>query len=148
MSRQRKETVSIGDHFRLGCQRRGISLRDNRLKTHEKCRHHPFEEGCVDQAGNPIGRAKATQFPFHIKPGEITRLRKWLDVQWSKFNSGHPSEIINCQKAGSAWRITVRVKRFGLRKVGGFVRNNLVVTLFPEEAAGGNGLGRRRRPEI
>jgi hypothetical protein len=43
------------------------------------------------------------------------------------------SQVVGIQRAGDAYRITVRVDKYGVELVGSFIRNGQVSTVFPED---------------
>ncbi|MBN1169010.1 hypothetical protein JXA63_03920 [Candidatus Woesebacteria bacterium] len=112
--------------------------------THVDSRHRGDDRELVhEDCGMPFGRG--TQFPPHVNAGNIREMEKTVEGEWRNYTKGHPSNIKEAKPAGDAMYVEVRMDKYGVRLVGGFLRQGQVATIFPEEACGGNLLNYKGR---
>lgn len=100
------------------------------LMKHSISRHCAIEQLCWPD-GSPF--AKGTPFPKWVKPGHITRMQKLVLQEYQRYRKGVKSKLVSVQPAGDAERIVVRLKLYGIRDVGAFIRNGSICTIFPED---------------
>lgn len=104
------------------------------LLAHAPSRHRDLGQDV--QLLHPDGRnfGQGTLFPRYITTAHITEMENIVQNAWEKWRKGYPSKIHACQSASDAYRVMVRLGKYGIKYIGAFIRDNQVATVFPEEA--------------
>lgn len=112
--------------------RRAVNPDSERIMPHAQSRHYDFgdEVELTHPDGNKFGQG--TLFPRHIRPCDLTDIQKTVRDEYILHKKGQPSRVVDSREAGGAVRVTVELKKYGVKKVGGFLRNGQVCTVFPE----------------
>jgi len=129
---------SLGDVFRGGnrvpdlLSRRAASSQNGRIMPHAVSRHCDLgERQPLRDDGGIFGQG--TLFPPYVNSGQIGKLQEMVNSEYHKWLKGRRSKVFLVQDAGGADRVTVKVKKYGIRFVGGFVRNGKIATVFTED---------------
>lgn len=113
--------------------RRGID--GKRALTHTDSRHRNDGENLTKpESGGKF--KKGSLFPRHVNSSQISKIEQYTQEQWNNYCNGRPNNVLSSQPASDAIRVTIQLKKFGVRKVGAFIREGQVATVFPEEATG------------
>jgi hypothetical protein len=134
-------------HFWNLLTKRGLDPKSGENPNHIDSRHRDDGRKLKHPRGGKFGRG--TLFPSHMDSSDISRVERLVQKEWDKKKKNRPNSILDEQyvpggeNGQPAYRITVKIKKFGLKKVGAFIRRNEVATVFPEEAAGKNRLTRK-----
>ena len=89
----------------------------------------------VDELSWPNGQkfGRGSQFPSHVSAGDISRIQKIVLVEYQNFKKGRRNNILNCQDAGGADKVMLKLEKYGVEIVGAFIRNGSICTVFPVE---------------
>lgn len=97
---------------------------------HSVSRHCSLDE-VQNEDGSPF--RVGTTFPKWVKPGDITRIQKIVLDEYQKYMHGKKSRVESIKDAGGAERVVVLMRKYGVKKVGAFIRNGSICTVFPED---------------
>ncbi len=104
-------------------------------RKHISSRHLYAGEKLFHASGFEFGQGSL--FPRHMSAGDISEVVRTIETEWFKYINRKPSAVYGVQAVGNALRVVVGYKKYGLKKVGAFIRNNEVATCFPEQTNGG-----------
>lgn len=104
-------------------------------RKHISSRHLFTNDELFHASGFEFGQGSL--FPRHMSAGDISEVVRTLEIEWFKHINGKPSAVCTVQEVGDALKVVVRYQKYGLKKVGAFIRNNEVATCFPEQTNGG-----------
>lgn len=102
---------------------------DKPLK-HSVSRHCALDDEVLNEDGSPF--RVGTTFPKWIKPGDITRIQKIVLGEYQRYKHGKSSQVTSITVTGGAERVVVQLRKYGVRRVGAFIRNGSICTVFPE----------------
>ncbi len=114
-------------------ERRAVNPTSGKPMPHSVSRHRDFgEERLFHTDGNILGQGSL--FPPHIKAGQVSKIEKYVLDQWLRDTHGYKSNLIESRPAGDAIRVRVKLKKYGIKEVGGFIRDGEICTVFPEDS--------------
>jgi len=102
-----------------------------RPMKHATSRHREFGETLQGPYNQQFGQG--TKFPSHVTAGDITKMQKKVLGEYQKYHRGKPNKVETVQDAGGAKRVTVKIDKYGVSRVGAFIRYGSICTLFPED---------------
>jgi hypothetical protein len=101
------------------------------LMKHSAAGHRGDIEELTWPNGQEFGRGEL--FPKHVTPGDITKIEKFVLQEYQKYMHRQSSQITSFQDAGGSHRIVVWLGKYGVDKVGAFIRNGSICSVFPEK---------------
>lgn len=99
---------------------------------HAQSRHLQQDQPLFDQDGNAFSQGNGI-FPKFVKPGDLTLIEKEMLKEFRHYRKGQDSKIVEAKPAGGSTRIRMRLDKYGVDEIGGFISHNQVHTVFPED---------------
>ena len=100
---------------------------------HSTSRHRDLRAGTLNWQDKEQPFGQGGVFPPHVNAGQITEIERYVLQQYQRYKRGQPSQICSINSAGGAERLVVTLDKFGVRRVGAFIRNGSICTVFQED---------------